>query len=108
MIGIISVLWSGSREYGMHDLLEEMKAFQQEIVKKLPINKLCGIYSEGNERSLRQMCDMIRLDLIRIPLVTGWGMYWRGKDCGNDLGQRWEIWLLDQIWPLCVFVQPAI
>ena len=49
MIGIISVLWSGSREYGMHDLLEEMKAFQQEIVKKLPINKLCGIYSEGNE-----------------------------------------------------------
>jgi len=36
MIGIISVLWSGSREYGMHDLLEEMKAFQQEIVK-LPI-----------------------------------------------------------------------
>ena len=43
----------------MHDLLEEMKVFQQEIVKKLTINKICGVYSEGNERSLRQMCDMV-------------------------------------------------
>ena len=59
----------------MHDLLEEMKAFQQEIVKKLTINKRCGIYSDGNERSLRQMRNMIRLGLRRIPLVAEWGMY---------------------------------
>lgn len=75
----------------MHGLLEEIKAVQQGVVKKLTMIKIFGIYPEGNEKSLRQMCDKITFGLRRILLAAGWGMYWSGQDCGNDLGQGWAI-----------------